>query len=258
MKAKLKTATWFAKRPAFWSHGAALVGRKFSTNYDTPALRAEATKWARDRAVSVPEALTKVGLLDAGADLPVLSPEILRLAEERAAKSQYKMGGAGDLALLYAAVALSDAKAAVETGVAYGWSSLAILTAMQKTGGRLSSVDMPYVKAGNEPWVGIVVPEEYRKDWTLIREPDRNGLRRAIATFPGGIDFAHYDSDKSYHGRQYAYPLIWEALKPGGVFISDDIQDNSAFSRFVEEKNADFAVTTAGGKFAGILRKRKH
>ena len=55
------------------------------------------------------------------------------------------MGGASHIHLLYDCVRLSKAKKVVETGVAYGWSSLAILKALSLTNnGKLFSVDMPY------------------------------------------------------------------------------------------------------------------
>ena len=65
----------------------------------------------------------------------------------------------------------------------------------------------------------------------------------------------HYDSDKSYYGRRFAFPLIWEALRPRGIFISDDIQDNMAFAEFTAEKGVVPSVTESGGKFVGICRK---
>jgi len=166
------------------------------------------------------------------------------------------MGGAGDLNLLYAATALSDAVHIVETGVAYGWSSLAILAAIEgREGARLVSVDMPYPKMGNEDFVGIVVPEWLREKWDLVREPDRNGLKKAIARLGGSIDLCHYDSDKSWWGRQFGYRLLWEALRPGGIFISDDIQDNFSFKEFVDTHHVSYAVTGYEGKFVGITRK---
>src|SRR5262249_40277160 len=144
--------------------------------------------------------------------------------------SAVRMGGPGDVNLLYAAVKLSGAWRVVETGVAYGWSSLAILAALDgRDGARLVSVDMPYPKINNEAFVGIAVPERLRGRWRLIHAPDRHGLERAIAEAGGTIDLCHYDSDKSWWGRQYGFPLLWEALRPGGVFISDDVQDNMAF-----------------------------
>jgi predicted O-methyltransferase YrrM len=257
LSSKVATAAWFLRRPAFWRQGAELVHRKFVRDMDGPEQRAKAKEWASQRAVPTKAALEAIRLLEQGESIPALAPAILAEAEAVARTVTSQMGGAGDLGLIYAAARLAGARRAVETGVAYGWSSLAILAALAEngSGGRLTSVDMPYAKMGNEPFVGIVVPGLLRANWTLIRLPDRNGLKRAIAQFDGSIDFAHYDSDKSYYGREFAYPLIWQALAPGGVFISDDIQDNLRFAEFVAEKDVSFAVTECAGKFVGICRK---
>jgi predicted O-methyltransferase YrrM len=253
---KVATAAWFMRRPSFWRQGGELACRKFRHDMDGPEQRQKAKAWAMERAVVVEAALEAVGLLQGGAPVPRLSPAILAEAEDLALRATVQMGGAGDLDLIHAAARLSGARRAVETGVAYGWSSLAILAALAKNGGgRLVSVDMPYAKMGNEPFVGIVVPKSLREHWALIRLPDRNGLKRAIAMFNGSIDFAHYDSDKSYYGRAFAYPLIWQALAPGGVFISDDIQDNVRFAEFVTKEGVPFAVTESAGKYVGICRK---
>lgn len=166
------------------------------------------------------------------------------------------MGGPGDIDLLYAAVVLLGAERVVETGVAYGWSSLAVLAGLEERDrGQLASVDMPYPKLNNEAWVGVAVPERLRARWVLIREPDRWGLRKALRNFGDTIDLCHYDSDKSYEGRCYGYALIWKALRPGGIFISDDIQDNLAFRDSIESHSASFAVTEYQGKYVGIVRK---
>ncbi len=107
-------------------------------------------------------------------------------------------------------------------------------------------------KQNNERFVGAVVPERYRHSWHLLRRPDRGGLEQALAEFSDEIDLCHYDSDKSYQGRLYAYPKLWNALRRGGVFISDDIQDNLAFAEFVEARELSFAVTRSGSKYVGI------
>ena len=182
----------------------------------------------------------------------MLDSALLAEATERAKASDVQMGGPGDTALL-ASVVLSGATRVVETG---GWSSLAILAALEgREGARLVSVDMPYPKMNNEEFVGIVVPDRWRGSWELIREPDRRGLDKAIEKLGGVIDLCHYDSDKSWWGRQYAYPKLWDALRPGGIFISDDIQDNMAFRDFAEGKGVPFAVTEFEGKFVGVMRK---
>lgn len=253
---KIKTAIWFARRPGFYAHATALAFRKLKVDYEAPKYREQATNWAAERALPLAEALDKVGLLRDGQDLPAMDKALINEAEKKATQSRVKMGGPGDLSLIYSAVVLSNAHKVIETGVAYGWSSLAILAGLlDKDGAKLISVDMPYPKMGNESFVGIVVPERFKSYWSLIRQPDRPGVQKAIAQHKGEIDLCHYDSDKSWYGRNYAYPMLWDALKTGGVFISDDIQDNMAFAEFVEAKNIPFAVTESHGKYVGILRK---
>ncbi|MEH6876231.1 MAG: class I SAM-dependent methyltransferase [Candidatus Competibacter sp.] len=253
---KLKTFRWFLARPSHWAQAVDLGKRKFMPDRDSPELRAAAREWAAVQAVTVSDALDTVGLAAKGKDISRLSTALLDEARSRAARSKVAMGGAGDIDLLYAATVLSGALHVVETGVAYGWSSLAILAALEsRDDGRLISVDMPYPKMNNEDFVGIVVPERLRNKWALVREPDRNGLVKAIAQLGGSIDLCHYDSDKSWYGRQFGYRLMWEALRPGGVFISDDIQDNFAFRELVETRRIACAVTGYEGKFVGIVRK---
>lgn len=255
MLEKLKTALWFLRNPPFWAQAIELVRRKLTDADRHEALRPEATQWAAERAVSAREALERAGIYQpSSGPFPLLPEALVDEATRRANSAQVAMGGPGDLGLLYAAVTLTKPRAVIETGVAYGWSSLAILAAME-TGGRLISVDMPYAKMNNEPWVGIAVPDALKANWTLIREPDRNGLEKAIRAAGGAIDLCHYDSDKSYPGRQYAYPRLWKALRPGGLFISDDIQDNFAFRDFCAENGLDFQVTESAGKFVGLVRK---
>lgn len=250
---RAKTALWFARRPSHWAQAVELGVRKLRPDHDGDDSVASATEWARARAVGVSDALAAIGL---PGEIKTFPEALRQEGEIRAKSSAMTMGGAGDLDLLHAAVAVSGAQKIIETGVAYGWSSLAILSALDgRKGASLVSVDMPYPKMGNEDFVGIVVPERLRSPWTLVREPDRNGLRKAIAMQGGAIDLAHYDSDKSWWGRKYAFPLIWTALRSGGVFISDDIQDNLGFATFVEDIGCTYSVTESDGKYIGIARK---
>lgn len=252
---KVRTVIWFAGRPSHWAQALELAIRKFRSNRDGPEAYAAATAWAGLRAVSVVEALAIIGLGPTD-QLPQVPDALLHDAGLRAEMATVSMGGAGDLCLLHAAVKLSGSRRVLETGVAYGWSSLAILSALENCpDARLVSIDMPYPKAGNEQFVGIVVPDALRAPWTLIREPDRYGLNKGLAMLKGKIDLCHYDSDKSWWGRAYAYPLLWDALAEGGVFISDDIQDNLAFREFIEGKGVPFAITAYEGKYVGIARK---
>ena len=255
---KLRTLIWFSKRISYWRHALSLIARKFYKNKDSLYLRAQATEWAANQYVSVDEALSSIGLTSQNKEINhKLSDSLIEHAKLLAQNSKVEMGGAGDLDLLFAASKLSNAKNILETGVAYGWSSLAILASISdKKDAKLISIDMPYPKLNNEDFVGIVVMDSLRDNWELIREPDRNGIKKALKKFGGVIDLCHYDSDKSYYGRMYAYPILWNALKKGGVFISDDIEDNMAFKEFVEIRNLNFAVTKSEDKYIGIVYKK--
>ena len=105
-----------------------------------------------------------------------------------------------------------------------------------------------------ETLIGVLVENSLKNRWTLMTEGDRRCLP-AIVSEASPIDLVHYDSDKSHSGRQYGYHLMWQALRPGGIFISDDIQDNLAFREFMERRGVSFAVTEYQGKYVGVARK---
>ena len=256
MKEKIYTFIWFCFRPTFYLHALELFLRKFRKNNDSEFFIEQATLWAEQKTVSVQEALKIIGLRVEGDVVPSLNQSLMNEAYILAKNSKVEMGGAGDINLIYAATLLSKSTTAIETGVAYGWSSLSILAGLQEINSSiLVSVDMPYPKMNNEKFVGIVIPDNLRKKWHLVRQPDRRGIKKAISKINGPIDICHYDSDKTYHGRSYGYPLLWTALKKGGIFISDDIQDNLAFKEFVELKGISFAITQYKGKYIGITKK---
>jgi predicted O-methyltransferase YrrM len=122
-------------------------------------------------------------------------------------------------------------------------------------GGALTSIDMPYPGLHTESYVGIAVPERLKKRWTLIRRPDRDVLKRLLRE-QAPIDLAHYDSDKSRPGRNYAYPLLWESLRPGGVLISDDISDNTVFDEFSRAiGQTPIVIRKDAEHYVGVLTK---
>lgn len=256
LSSKLHTLAWFAKRPTLWGQAFVLAKYKFLPNRDTQAHRTRATKWCRARVTNLEGLSDAVGWPAPSSFQDSVGDDVVTEARQVAAKVPGEMGGPGDLDLLYHTVRCVNATRVVETGVAYGWSSLAILAALDANGrGRLVSIDMPYVKGGKEDWVGVVVPPRLRSSWELIRRADRQGLPLALASFSGEIDVCHYDSDKSYWGRRWAYPILWNALRPGGVFISDDIQDNEAFIEFTKSINVAPYVLSYEGKFIGVIPK---
>ncbi len=244
---------WFILRPKYYLHFFSLIKRKFLFNHDTIINSKKAYEWAKVNAIPYVDAFEKLHI---NGELIGLDNDSIKEGQKLEADSSVKMGGAGHVHLLYDCVRLLKVRNVIETGVAYGWSSFAILKALSQNGfGKLYSVDMPYPRKNNENDVGIVVPQNLRKNWTLIRKPDNPGIIIALNKAGGEIDLCHYDSDKSWWGRHYAYPILWKSLNSKGLFISDDIQDNLYFSEFVKKNFLNFAVVEFEGKFVGLIRK---
>jgi predicted O-methyltransferase YrrM len=243
-------------QPQYWPHLRHVLAVRLGLK--PPSTGAEARRRCAALGVDATAALAAIGFPPSALrSFAAENPERFAEAEARVAATGAAMGGAADLDLLYSLCLATGAARVLETGVAFGWSSLAILSALEKNGGgRLISVDMPYLAANADSLVGLAVPEDLRANWTLHRGADRARLPGAIAAIRP-IDVAHYDSDKSQTGRRWAYPLIWEAIRPGGFLMSDDIEDNLAFLEFAEAIAIRPAIVRApaGGKFSGILRK---
>lgn len=119
---------------------------------------------------------------------------------------------------------------------------------------KVVSVDMPYVNTQLSGFVGEAVPRELRSRWSLISLADREGIPKALKSL-GEVHLAHYDSDKTPEGRFFAYPLIWRHLVGGGLLVSDDVSDNSAFIEFSDRVGVTPIFVKLENKFAGILVK---
>lgn len=254
---KIKTVGWYIKRPHLYQQFYQLAKSKI---FPEDEKRESATQWCQMRAVSMNEAFREITSREIPFDFIEHFSQEFQEAQEKRSKFPADRGGPGDINLLYHLCEHIGGKRVLETGVAFGWSSLALLLSLKnREGALLVSTDMPYAKTDSSDYVGSVVPNHLKEKWELIRHPDRQGLPKALTILPE-IDMCHYDSDKSYEGRMWAYPKLWGALKPGGVFISDDIGDNFAFKDFAEQINQEPIVARSVSdqsvtKFVGILVK---
>ncbi len=160
--------------------------------------------------------------------------------------------------LLYFVTRWHRPEIVVETGVAFGYSSFTVLSAMQRNGtGRLFSSDFPFFREHDpEQLVGAMVPADMRDGWTLLTAGDDENLPRILADIgtSGAIDLLHYDSDKSYAGRRRAMDLLEPRLAPHGVLLMDDIEDNTFFRDHVATLPAGgYHVIGHGGHYVGAL-----
>lgn len=251
---RLQTILWFLKKPQYIPQIVQVLKRKKNAKHENT--REEATKWCEENSISQQEALKLLIGKDAFIEFKQLFPEIFAFAHQQVANCPVEMGGEGAISFLHHLVKANHAKKIIETGVAYGWSSLAILLAIQNQhDAKLISNDMPYIKMNNDDFVGCVIPENLKTKWELQRLPDVKGIPLALKKLNHEIDLCHYDSDKSYTGRMWASPLLWNALKIGGFFVSDDINDNIAFKHFCEQVNRKPVIIEHFGKYVGIIIK---
>jgi len=252
-----KKLFWYLGRPTLYPvlarHAIQDARRVFLKKDDLAEARNRAEAWCLPRAVSASDALGSMGVTP-DESLYSQYPDVFKRSEAAAAACPVPMGGRGDLELLYQLSEHIQAQRVIETGVAYGWSSLALLLSLNKRNGILVSTDLPYPGMGNDSYVGCVVPDELRDNWKLLRGADRRRVPEAIQLV-GTLDLCHYDSDKSYRGRMWTYPRLWEALRSNGIFISDDIGDNMGFAEFARSVAVEPFVVRNGEKYAGILVK---
>lgn len=165
------------------------------------------------------------------------------------------LGGGAHVALLFFLVIRLKPKAVLETGVAAGHSSYAILKAMHLNGfGKLYSSDFPYFRLKNSTsYIGTVVPEELRNDWKLYLDGDASNLPKIFSHSKEKFRLVHYDSDKRRKSRENFIHIVRPHLDQVYVLIFDDIQDDLSFRDFVVGHRLDYLVFKWEGKFVGCI-----
>ncbi|MDC1013722.1 class I SAM-dependent methyltransferase [Gammaproteobacteria bacterium] len=253
----IKSFFWFlSKGPKYYSTLFSLIITKFKPIKDSDRHIKIAKRWCQDNISTINECLLSIGINEENL---ILEEAFTKDYKWKISKiidnSASDFGGPGHTDLIYTICEKLKIRNVVETGVAYGWSSAAILKSISKRDGRLISIDMPMLKQTDYDLIGVAIEKNYRKNWELRREPDRYALPKTISKMKNGIELFHYDSDKSYYGRKWSQEIIWKNLKKGGIFISDDIEDNTAFMEFVTENNLKFSILEFEKKFVGVIKK---
>ena len=174
-----------------------------------------------------------------------LSHEELRIAFQLADRIQEESEvGTGlvgnvsknDAAILYTLVRLYRPKVVVETGVAAGVSSTAILLGLEGTGGQLCSIDLPpeavvgktlddglrYDPAFTRDGPGWIIPARLKKEWHLILGDVRTSLLQLLRDC-GTIDLFFHDDLHTPQHMLWELALVWPFLHDGGWLVVDDI-----------------------------------
>lgn len=217
----------------------------------------EALQWAKTMANISTEQLCRM----VDADLfEAIEDDIVSIeakANNKLKDAGVDLGGGGNYVLLYFLIRKFKPSIVLETGVASGWTSLAILEALEINGkGHLYSSDFPYFRLENpEKYIGIVVESSTLKErWSLDIRGDEFALPNIISLLGDKkINLFHYDSDKSYQGRSFAIKTIKCNLANDCIIIFDDIQDNLHFKDLVEEYSFNYKVVEFQSKYVGII-----
>jgi predicted O-methyltransferase YrrM len=127
--------------------------------------------------------------------------------------------------VLYSLIRAHRPTVVLETGVADGFSSFAILSALEANGeGHLHSIDI-------RSDVGVLVPRQLEGRWTLHVIDDQElerSTKETLSAMPS-IDFYYHDSGHSYLWQAFEYATVARKMTGGGVFLSDDIDWSYAF-----------------------------
>ena len=159
-----------------------------------------------------------------------------------------------EVALLYIIIRLLRPSVVVETGVASGRSSAAILQALSDNNkGFLYSIDLNqkfngkpeeyitdtgrtefrgFIPKQKEP--GWLIPDELKNRWRLILADSKIELPKLVSELKE-IDIFYHDSDHSYENMIFEFRTVWPRIVRGGAIISDDIKWNNAFNDFLKE-----------------------
>lgn len=150
----------------------------------------------------------------------------------------------------------------VETGVHFGISSAFILKALEETGGRLYSIDLPNAQYQTEDGrihqdvlppnfeTGCAVPERLKVNWELILGDSREKLPKLLQS-TGEIDIFHHDSAHTYDLMTFEYETAWPYIKRDGLLLSHEVNWNDAFRDFCQRHSAEYRIH----KGVGIAEK---
>jgi predicted O-methyltransferase YrrM len=152
--------------------------------------------------------------------------------------------------LLYVLVKSKKPQLLVETGVANGVSTSAIMSALDEdnSSGSLNSFDvLPETK---EAYLG-------KGKWNfhlLDKKRTHKQLFVAVGNFPL-VDIWLHDSNHGYRWQKFEYLLALSRLKEDGVLISDDIDASPAWGELAKSHFRESYIIFDSRKFVGIAFK---
>ena len=144
----------------------------------------------------------------------------------------------------------------VETGVAYGLSSMYILQALfENKKGTLYSIDSVFTPWQSKEMIGSAIPSHLRQNWKLVFGSSSKKLKETLSTLDSLNIFFH-DSLHTNKNMTFEFETVWPFVTKNGFLISDDISGNNAFHDFYSKMNLEpFILPQNEKSFLGILKK---
>lgn len=137
---------------------------------------------------------------------------------------------------LYILCRIVKPKNIIETGVAYGLSSIYILKALDKNNfGTLHSIDSVFRPWQDRNMIGAIIPDKLRKRWRFNFGSSSEKLQDVFNDINDVQIFIH-DSLHTYKNMMFEFNCAEKNLDLNGMIISDDVLDNDAFFDFTNQK----------------------
>ena len=152
--------------------------------------------------------------------------------------------------LLYSLIKANNSKLIIETGVANGITTNAIMKALEESGanGELNSFDvLPETRnaySGGGNW----------KFHLLKGKNIHKQIKSVVSTLPK-VDVWVHDSNHGYRWQKFEYLLALSVLSKNGILISDDIDASSAWGELAKTHFRKSYVIFDSRKFIGVAFK---
>ena len=152
--------------------------------------------------------------------------------------------------LLYSLIKANNSKLIIETGVANGITTNAIMKALEESGanGELNSFDV--LPETSKAYSGV-------GNWKFHLLKGKNvhkQIKSVVSSLPK-VDVWVHDSNHGYRWQKFEYLLALSVLGKNGILISDDIDSSSAWGELAKTHFRKSYVIFDSRKFIGIALK---
>jgi len=155
---------------------------------------------------------------------------------------------------LYILCRILKPKNIVETGVAYGLSSMYILKALQKNQvGTLHSIDSVFRPWQRKEMIGAIIPDDLKSRWNFVFGKSNEKLEQ-IYEKTENVDIFIHDSLHTYKNMIFEFEFAEKNMRKNGIILSDDVLDNDAFYDFTNKKELEnYLIKVKGNLGLGVI-----